>query len=129
VSLVQLLPTIELIQNAARSSQEYGVLIHNLLLQPYQSLLFLSPDIFGNPATKNYLLTDSYQGNAIYNGLITFLFALLGFFQWKKNKLIAFYGGAVFVLLILFFNTPFTQAFYRLQIPFFSTGSPTNAIF
>lgn len=129
VSLVQLLPTLELIQHAARSSQEYSVLIHNLLLQPYQSILFLSPDIFGNPATKNYLLSDSYPGNAIYIGLIPFVFACLGLFQRRKNRFVSFFAVTSIVLLILFFNTPFTQAFYKLQIPLLSTGSPTNAIF
>lgn len=129
VSLVQLLPTLELINNAARSNQEYTVLLKNLLLQGYQLILFLSPDIFGNPATKNYLLPDSYPGNAIYIGLIPFILSIFAATFWKKNAFISFFALSVLSLLFLFVHTPVTQIMYRYPVPLFSTGSPTNAIF
>lgn len=129
ISSIQLFPTLELILNAARSNQEYTFLIKKLLLQPSQLLLFFSPDLFGNPATNNYLLSDSYPGNAIYIGLLPFLYALYAVMQLRKNTNILFYTISSIVLIILFLNSPLTQELYKIQVPFISTGSPTNAIF
>lgn len=129
ISAVQLLPTIELINNSARTIQSYGFLVEKLLLQPYQMILFLSPDIFGNPATRNYLINDTYPGNAIYIGLVPFIFALFAITSFKKNYFTRFFTVSSIALLLLFIRSPITEMFYSLQIPLLSTGSPTNAIF
>lgn len=136
ISAIQLLPTLELIQNSARTSQEYNFLIENLLLQLRDLVLFLSPDFFGNPVTRNYLLADSYPGNAVYIGLIPLVFAL-GFVVWRAENLrkirkswhFSFFALGAGILLVLFTRWPLTEFFYSINIPFFSTGSPTNAIF
>lgn len=126
---VQLIPSIELINLSARSSQEYGNLINNLLLQPKQLILFLSPDFFGNPATRNYILPDSYPGNALYIGIIPLVFALFGIPGAKKNYYVRFFGLFSVFMLIFLLRNPFTEAFYKLQIPLFSSSSPNNSIF
>lgn len=125
----QLFPTIELINNSARVVQSYQFLLEKLLLQPQQMILFLSPDFFGNPASGNYLINDTYPGNAIYVGITPFLFALFAFIKFKTNYFIRFFSIAAIVLLFIFMRSPLTEVFYRLQIPLFSTGSPTNGIF
>lgn len=129
IGAVQLVPTLELIQFSARVSQEYSFLLKNLLIQPYQLLLFFAPDLFGNPTTRNYLLSDSYPGNALSISTIPLIFAFLALPFFKKNEFVRFYSITSLVLLCLFVNTPFTELLYKLQIPFFSTGSPTNALF
>lgn len=129
ISAIQLLPTIELIGNAARSVQSYNFLIEKLLLQPAQLVLAFSPDFFGNPATRNYLLQDSYPGNAFYIGLIPVVFSFYALFNIKKNVFIDYFVIAIIILLILFVRTPLSELFYRINIPFFSTGSPTNGLF
>lgn len=126
---IQLVPTLELINRAARVSQNYSFLIHNLLLQPYQLLLLLIPDMFGNPATRNYVLSDSYPGNAMYIGIIPFIFACYAFLKGKTDKIILFFVGSSLVLLFFIVRTSFTEVFYQLQLPLFSTGSPSNALF
>jgi len=129
ISAAQLLPTIELITYAARVPQNYGFLLQNLLIQPQQVLLFLSPDIFGNPASGNYLLSNSYPTIALYVGLIPFLFAIGSMWLFKENIFVKFYTIGSFILFLFLFRSPITQVFYTMQIPLFSTGSPSNAIF
>lgn len=129
ISAIQLLPTAELINLSARSPQEYTFLIEKLLIQPQQLMLLVSPDFFGNPATRNYLLSDSYPGNALYIGLIPFLFSLLAIVRLRKNFFVSFFALISFALLILFIRSSLTELLYRLPIPLLSTGSPTNAIF
>lgn len=125
----QILPTLELISNSARSFQELGFLKDKLLIQPSQLILFLSPDFFGNPATRNYLLSDSYPGNALYIGIFPLVFAAIGILNLRKISFVKYFS--VFSLVLLFFLTrnPLSEIFYSVKIPFFSTGSPNNAIF
>ena len=129
IGAVQLLPTFELIQLSARVSQEYNFLIEKLLIQPNQLILLFSPDFFGNPANRNYLIDDTYPGNALYIGLVPVLFAFMSLTGFRKNVLIKFFSLASLILIIFFTRSPITELFYRFEIPFFSTGSPTNAIF
>lgn len=129
IAAIQILPTIELIRFSARVSQDYNFLVEKLLIQPFQFILFFSPDFFGNPVTRNYVVSDSYPGNALYIGIVPILFAIYAVTLRRKTWHIKFFTSACIVLLLLFFRTPFSEIFYRLEIPFFSTGSPTNAIY
>ena len=127
---ILLFPLLELISNAARGSQEYSFLITRFLLQPYQLLLFFAPDIFGNPATGNYAINfDQYPGNAVYIGIVPFLFSFFSVQYFKKNFFVKIFLLFSLVFLVFFIRSPFTELFYKIQIPFFSTGSPANAIF
>lgn len=126
---IQLLPTLELIQNSARVPQSYQFLVDKLLMQPGQLILILSPDFFGNPATRNYLIRDTYPGNALYVGLVPFGLALSSVFLVKRNRYVKFFLLSSFILLLFFIRTPLSELFYQFQIPFLSTGSPTNALF
>lgn len=129
ISSFQLFPAFELIGLSARISHSYKSMIENLLIQPYQLILFFSPDFFGNPTTRSYLLSDSYPGNALYIGLIPFIFALFSFFLKRKNYFVRFFFLLVLFLLLFLVRLPVLEKFYLLSIPFFSTGSPSNAIF
>jgi len=129
ISGVQLLPTLELIFQSARVPQSYSFLIEKLLIQPYQTILLISPDFFGNPATRNYLIPDTYPGNSLYIGLIPFLLVIFAFYNFKKNYFIRYFSWSSVIIFFLILRTPFTEQFYKLNIPLFSTGSPTNAIF
>ncbi len=126
---VQLLPTLELISNSARSNQPYNYLVNTLLLQPKEIILFLSPDFFGNPVTKNFLLSKSYPGSALYFGIIPFFFSILGIVSYKKDKIVRFYLLALTLLLLITFKNPLSELFFKIPIPLLSTSSPANAIF
>jgi len=129
LSAIQLFPTAELIGLAARAPQQYTFLIEKLLLQPYQLALFLSADLFGNPATHNYLINDAYPGNAIYIGIVPFLMALWGLKTWGTQLLVRLFGCFSLILLLFMLRSPISEIFYKIPLAFFSTASPTNAIF
>lgn len=129
ISAIQLIPTLELIHQSARANQPYDFLVSKLLVAPKQLLMLISPDAFGNPATRNYLLADSYPGKAMYIGLIPLLFALFSLNNYRKEKLIKFFSLSGGVILILLVRSPLTEIFYKLQLPLISTSSPTNGLF
>lgn len=128
ICAVQLLPTFELISNSARTTIGELHYFKDILFQLYQSILFIVPDAYGNPATRNYLLTDSYPGNAVYIGSISLIFALYSLFFIKKTFIRIFSITALFTI-ILITNNPLTQFLYHLNLPFISSSSPSNFIF
>lgn len=128
ISAFQLIPGIELIQNAARSPHDYEFLINKILIQPWQLVMLFVPDFFGNPATRNYYLQDTYVGKVTSIGLVALLFVLLSL--WKnKNNFTRFFWGTTFIILTLTTSNPITQLIYRLELPFISSSSPTLSIF
>jgi hypothetical protein len=128
VSAIQLIPTLELITHSARVNHDPQDLANRLLLQPKQLLMMISPDIFGNPATRNYLLQDSYPGKAMYAGLIPFFFTVVLLFK-KKTTLQTFFFVASALLLLLVVRSPISIIFYSLPIPLLNSSAPGNYLF
>lgn len=126
---VQLLPTFELIENAARTSHERSFLSNNLLVSLHQFVLIFSPDFFGNPATRNFTLSTSYPTKAMYIGLAPLLFAAVSLYQIRKNTYIRFFSITSILVIFLISNNPITASLYTSSIPFLSSSSPSNAIF
>lgn len=129
ITAVQLFPTLELVGLAARVSQEYTFLIEKLLIQPYQLILYFVPDIFGNPATNNYLLASSYPSKAVYVGIVPLLFAFLSLKQFRKNPFITFFSLTALATLLCIVRTPISEILYKIPLPFISSASPSNMIF
>lgn len=128
IGAIQLVPGIELIVNSARSSHSYDFLIHKILIQPWQLIMLFVPDFFGNPATRNYYLQDTYVGKVTSIGLIPLFFITLLFFR-KKEGLTKFFLATAVSILILTTLNPFSQLLYKLKIPLILANSPTLAIF
>lgn len=126
---IQMLPTAELLSLSARADHNYSDVINRLLIQPKQLLMAFSPDIFGNPATNNYLLHDSYPGKTVAIGLIPIFFAFFALLQKGKSPLIKFFIITAGILLLVMTNNPITQILYHASIPFVSASAPTNNIF
>jgi hypothetical protein len=129
ITAIQYIPALELIQNSARSNQPYDFLINVLLFQPKQLLAPVIPDLFGNPATRNYLLNDPYPGKALYIGIVPLIMALITLSYRQKTRLIKFFSVIPIVLFFCLIHTPVTAFLYKLNLPFISTSSPTNSIF
>ena len=123
IAAVQLLPGIELVINSARSNLPFSTLFHKILIQPWQLIMLVIPDFFGNPATRTYWLSDTYIGKTISIGIVPlfFLFATLRSLHPLKKLFLATAG-----IVILFITAnPVSYIFYRIPLPIFSTSSPT----
>lgn len=129
ISAIQIIPTLELLLMSARSEHQLKVVLDLFLIQFHQLMLFISPDTYGNPATRNYLLTDTYPGNALYIGVVPFVFAVYSFTILKKSLTVKFFGVTSLLLVIFLTNNPFSVFFNSLKLPFFSSSSPSNFIF
>lgn len=123
IAAVQLFPGIELLINSARSNLPFSTLFHKILIQPWQLIMLVIPDFFGNPATRTYWLSDTYIGKTISIGIIP-LFFLFATYRSPHplKKLFIFTAGIIFLLITA---NPISYIFYRIPLPIFSTSSPT----
>lgn len=128
ISSIQIVPAIELIRLSARVPHDRTYLAENLLLQIPQLALFAIPDLYGNPATNTYLLSDSYPGNAVYTGMVTLCFSFIGMLVLKKNRYVVFFVAVLVISLLLTVRSPLSILLYT-YVPFFSGSSPGNMLF
>lgn len=124
----QLLSTLELLMLSARGSYEYNFFVNKVLIQPYQLIMLFVPDFFGNPATRNYWLSDTYVGKVTSVGLVPLFFILFTVIR-KKNIFSKFFISSALLVLLATTLNPFTTFLYRFNIPFISSSAPTLMIF
>ncbi len=130
IAAIQLIPTVELLSLSARTPHDLATMFQNLLFQPFELTRILSPDIFGNPATRNYLLRDSYPSKAASVGVLPFALAVFAIVKLRKtNPFVGLFSLTLGVLWLFLIRSPITEIFYSLRIPLVSTSAPTNALF
>lgn len=122
ISLVQIIPSMELYKLAARSE-----ILNNGGAIPYTYLTTLfAPDFYGNPVTRNDWV-GSYAEWGSFIGIVPFVLSLIAIFvQVNKIRLFFFIAGVVALLLAL--DTPLQQALIASRIPIFSTSIPSRMI-
>ncbi|MBI2614066.1 MAG: YfhO family protein [Candidatus Levybacteria bacterium] len=128
IGAVQLIPGIELILQSARSAHSYDLIVNKILIQPWQLAMLFVPDLFGNPATRNYFIQDTYVGDVIYVGLIPLLFSIFAIFN-VRNSFVKLFSAAAFILFILITLNPLTQLIYKINIPFISSSASNLLVF
>lgn len=128
LSSLQLLPTIELILQSARSAYSLSDYLR-LLIPSYHIATLFAPDFFGNPATRNYWLSGTYIERVSYIGVIPIFFALYGLIR-KPTKIIWFFAISIFFIVLTTFDTVFSRSIYTLFFPpFITTVVPTRIMF
>ncbi len=128
IGAIQLIPGIELLQNAARSVHDSTTFFEKILIQPWQLVMLVVPDFFGNPATRNYWLADTYVGKVTYIGIVPILFFFLSFGRVKAS-LYRFFLIASCFLLVVTTNNPISFLLYHLPLPLVTTSAPTLSLF
>ena len=128
IGAVQLVPGIELITQAARSAHAYDLIVNKILIQSWQLIMLFVPDFFGNPATRNYWIQDTYVGDVIYIGLIPLFFVIFALFI-KNNFFTKFFTLATIALFVIITLNPLTQLIYKINIPLISSNSSNLLVF
>src|SRR3990172_8497079 len=110
LSLFQLLPTLELFSYSSRGSYSIDQ-IQKLLNPAWYLITALSPDFFGNPATRNYSFDGTYIERVSYFGLIPLIFAALAIWLlFKKTDVKIF--SVIFVATIFLATDFFITKFF-----------------
>ena len=86
LTAAQLLPTLEYLLNTARATTVDPELAMTYSFWPWRALGLLLPDLFGNPSMGNYWGYANFWEDAIYIGIITLIFAILGIVSSLRGK-------------------------------------------
>lgn len=123
VSLIQILPALEIYRNSVRSE-----LFSNQGAIPLQNLVTIfAPDFYGNPVTRNDWI-GNYAEWAGFIGIIPLLLAFISLFEKKEKGKVSFFFIAGITAVLLAIGTPFQSLLVYLKLPVFSTSIPSRII-
>ncbi len=126
ICAIQLVPGLELMSNAARSLHPYDFYIHKILIQWWQGILLFVPDFFGNPATRNYWLSDTYVGDVLSIGLVPLFFVAFSLTK-RKDKTISFFWITSIIVIFFIFSNPLSDLLYN--VPFIGQSGANLSAF
>jgi hypothetical protein len=86
LSAVQLLPTAEFANQSPRSSGAERTFALTYSFWPWRLLTLLAPNFFGHPAEDNYWGYANYWEDHAYLGILPFLLALIGVWNYGMRK-------------------------------------------
>lgn len=119
ISLIQLIPSLELFSYSIRNSSTLKLFSEDLMQVRELARLF-APDLFGNPNTKD--LTISYIETGGYFGVVPLFFAFYAIFLFFKNKFVRFFTVIFFFSALLSLDK-IGPILYLLKIPLITSGS------
>lgn len=122
VSLIQIIPSIQLYLNSVRS----GIFVKGGGIPFYYFVNIFSPDFFGNPVTRNDWF-GFYAEWASFIGIIPLVLVVFAMFR-KRNALSIFFFFAGIASLLLALDTPLQMIIGNLKIPVLSTSNPSRII-
>lgn len=127
---IQLLPSYELLQLSIRSIDETAANAGIQFLPFTHLVTLLAQDFFGNPVTKNYWFTGSYDNFAFYLAPIIVFLIILSILKrsiFKRENLIFIF--LALLSLILATDNYLARWFVQSNIPGLSSAVAVRALF
>lgn len=122
VSLLQLLPSIELYSQSFRST-----IFQKTEVIPWGYIpTLIAPDFFGNPTTRNAWFGHYAEWNA-YIGVVGMFFAMYALSR-IKSKYVMFFTVTAVVSLLCAFQSPLLDLLVILKIPVLSTSALSRIV-
>ncbi len=122
MSMIQLLPTIELMGLSIRFADKFVDGINNGLLPLRNLITLVAPDFFGNPSTGNHWGFFDYHETMTYVSMLGLVGLSYAIFNFKKLAQGKFFAIVALVALLMQFDTPLGQAIYTYKFPFLYTS-------
>ncbi|MBI3342148.1 YfhO family protein [Candidatus Curtissbacteria bacterium] len=131
MAALQLLPSAELFFNSARSAITLREILFKFLVPIGSLWTYLSPDLFGSPATRNFFGGGAagYYEAIMFVGIAPLVFALFTMFFQTRKKEILFWTVIGIVALSTALDLPTSKLFLSLPIPFLSTSIANRILF
>lgn len=131
ISSVQLLPSSELYFNSARAAITLREKLFEFLLPPQTLLTYLAPDLFGHPATANFIRDGSaqYYEGILFVGVAALVFALLAIFAKERQREVTFLSIFGLIAVTTTFDLSTSRLFLSVPIPFLSSSIANRVLF
>lgn len=132
-SLIQLVPTAELLLSSQRGDGVDYDFAMNFSYAPARLLNLAAPNVFGSPADGSYFTEGAYFEDAVYVGMIPLISAaaaMIGYFRASRAEAAGFAARQI-PFWIAVFVTGVIMAFgrYTPVFPFFYEHVPTFDLF
>lgn len=130
LSAIQLIPTLELLQNASINSFSSRFIFDRFLLPIQHFITIFIPNYFGNQATYNYWGSGDYIETIAYLGIIPCLFAYIGVVtkSTKNANIINFLSATILITILLTLDWLGTRLLFSLPLPILSTSIPSRIL-
>lgn len=130
ITAIQILPSLELYLNSARENYNPQRLI-KFLNPPDVLITYLSPDFFGNPATRNFFHPGSsaYYESVYFIGVAALIFAILSIISANKTKIEKFFIACLVIGVILSLDLFISRLQILTNTPFISSTAPNRILF
>lgn len=129
LSAIQLIPTLELFQQAALNPASSKFIIDHFLLPIGHFITILIPNYFGNQATYNYWGAADYIESVGSLGTIACFFAILSIGGRVNTYVKHFYIAAFVITILLCLNWVGSRLLYSIPLPILSTSVPSRILF
>jgi len=125
---VQIIPTLELLENANINPESSRFIFERFLLPPYHLISILIPNYFGNRATYNYWGAGDYIETIASIGIIPCFFAYIAFLKGHdlKKDMRIFFFTSMLVTILSTLNWFLPKLFFSLPIPVIATSLPSR---
>lgn len=127
ITLPQSIPGFRFIIDSARDVDPISIETQTQFIPWKQSVQFIAPDFFGNPAKGNYWGEWNYGEFIGYIGLLPFLFALFAVI-YRKDSHTRFFSILLAVSVLFAFPTFFAKLPFFFHVPFLSTSQSTRLL-
>ena len=87
ISAVQILPTVEFVQQSLRSNGAERTFALTYSFWPWRLITLLAPDFFGHPAQGNYWGYANYWEDHAYMGILPLFLALIAIWHYFRSRL------------------------------------------
>ncbi|MFN8376501.1 MAG: YfhO family protein [Anaerolineae bacterium] len=133
ISMVQLLPTAELLTQSQRSSGVDYDFAMNFSYGPLRTVNFFAPNFFGNPGDGTYITKGAFFEDAVYVGFIPLLAAFAAFAGWIARRRAqarpAYYSDVPFWWALVIVGFVLALGKYSPIFPFLYDNVPTFDVF
>ena len=125
VSSVQWIPFLRLFGHSSRFTDAAAWLKDGWFLPWQNTIQFIAPDFFGNPATLNYWGIWNYGEFIGYIGILPLLFVLYAVVS-RKDRLTRFLEVVALLVLLFLLPTPLAKLPFQWHLPVIFSLQPTR---
>lgn len=125
ISAVQWFPFLQLFGHSARFTDNTAWLKDGWFLPWQNTIQFIAPDFFGNPATLNYWGIWNYGEFIGYIGILPLLFTFYAIAN-RNDRLTRFFEIFSILVLLFLLPTPLAKLPFQLHLPVIFSLQPTR---
>lgn len=129
LSLPQLLPTVELLNNSIRADDHYIKQNDYGLLSAKNALRFFAADVLGNPSTGNYWGDLNYTETSGFVGILSLPLLIFFFIKVPKNNISRFFLFSLLFSLLFSFKNPLSEFIFNNFTNIFTSSYASRFLF